>query len=140
MDFEIPESLDGLDLDALSQLETDAVAAFDALRDDPNLDAAGLARLRELAAFVRQVRDQQAAIEQAAAQVVAELDDLDAAVHGGGDDEGDDARDGGEPAAAGEGEPAGDGEPAEATPHGSADAGGGVPGPPGGPAAAEAAR
>lgn len=116
MEFEIPSSLDGLDLDALSQLEADAVAAFDALRDDPNLDAAGLARLRELAAFVRQVRDQQAAIEQAAAQVVAELDDLDAAVHGGGDDEGDDAGDGGEPAAAGEGEPAGDGEPAEVTP------------------------
>ncbi|MFF0467595.1 major capsid protein [Micromonospora zamorensis] len=81
MEFEIPGSLDGLDLDALGQLETQAVAAFDALRDDPALDAAGLARLRDLATFVQSVRTQQQQIEQAALQVASELDDLDAVVH-----------------------------------------------------------
>lgn len=102
MEFEIPASLDGLDLDALSDLETAAVAAFDALRDDPALDAAGLARLRELATFVQSVRAQQAQIEQAALQVASELNDLDATVHGtpedcdgdsaaGADDEGDES-------------------------------------------------
>jgi hypothetical protein len=82
VEFEIPESLDGLDLDALSQLETNAVSAFDSLRDDPGLDSAGLARLRELAAFVKTVRTQQQQIEQAARQVASELSDLDEAVHG----------------------------------------------------------
>ncbi|MDG4796940.1 major capsid protein [Micromonospora sp. WMMD1082] len=93
--FEIPASLDGLDLDALGRLEAEAVAAFDALRDDPELNAAGLVRLRELATFVASVRAQQEQIEQHAAAVASELDDLDAAIHGnpeepdgeGGDDE-----------------------------------------------------
>ncbi|MGI5151363.1 major capsid protein [Plantactinospora sp. CA-294935] len=94
VEFEIPESLDGLDLDALSQLETNAVAAFDGLRDDPALDSAGLTRLRELAAFVKSVRTHQQQIEQAARQVASELSDLDEAVHGEPEDEvvdGDDA-------------------------------------------------
>ncbi|WP_262285925.1 major capsid protein [Micromonospora sp. MA102] len=98
MDFQIPPSLDGLDLDALTELESQAVAAFDALRDDPALDADGLARLRELAAFVQSVRTEQARIEQAAEQVASELDDLTATVHGapvGGDGDGDEG-DGGE--------------------------------------------
>ncbi|MFD0786584.1 hypothetical protein ACFQZ8_22015, partial [Micromonospora azadirachtae] len=98
MDFQIPSSLDGLDLDALTELENQAVAAFDALRDDPALDADGLARLRELAAFVQSVRTEQARIEQAAEQVASELDDLTATVHGapeGGDGDGDEG-DGGE--------------------------------------------
>ncbi len=108
MEFEIPASLDGLDLDALGQLETQAVAAFDTLRDDPDLDAASLARLREIAALVTTVRTEQASIQQAAEQVASELDDLTATVHGGGE--------GGD----GDGEP-GDGgqpgeEPAEETP------------------------
>ncbi|MFG1660698.1 major capsid protein [Micromonospora chersina] len=92
MDFQIPPSLDGLDLDALTELENQAVGAFDALRDDPALDADGLARLRELAAFVQSVRTEQARIEQAAEQVASELDDLTATVHGapeGGDGDGD---------------------------------------------------
>ncbi|MFI7283115.1 major capsid protein [Micromonospora chersina] len=98
MDFQIPPSLDGLDLDALTELQSQAVAAFDALRDDPALDADGLARLRELAAFVQLVRTEQARIEQAAEQVASELDDLTATVHGapeGGDGDGDEG-DGGE--------------------------------------------
>lgn len=82
MEFEIPESLDGLDLDALPQLETDAMSALDSLRDDPRLESAGLARLRELAAFVKSVHTQQQRIEQAARQVASELSDLDGAVHG----------------------------------------------------------
>ncbi|WP_243704847.1 hypothetical protein [Micromonospora sp. KC723] len=53
--FEIPSSLDGLDLDALTQLENQAVEVFDALRDDPDLDGTGLARLQELATFVTSV-------------------------------------------------------------------------------------
>ncbi|SCL70451.1 hypothetical protein GA0070606_5403 [Micromonospora citrea] len=113
MDFEIPSSLDGLDLDALTELENQSVAAFDALRDDPSLDADGLARLRELAAFVQSVRTEQARIEQAAEQVAAELDDLTATVHGApehGDGDGDEG-DGGEA----EEEPAEE-EPAEETP------------------------
>ncbi|WP_435586200.1 major capsid protein [Micromonospora aurantiaca (nom. illeg.)] len=113
MDFQIPSSLDGLDLDALTELENQAVAAFDALRDDPALDADGLARLRELAAFVQSVRTEQARIEQAAEQVASELDDLTATVHGvpdGGDGDGDEG-DGGEA----EEEPAEE-EPAEETP------------------------
>ncbi|MEU0151532.1 major capsid protein [Micromonospora fulviviridis] len=113
MDFQIPPSLDGLDLDALTELESQAVAAFDALRDDPALDADGLARLRELAAFVQSVRTEQARIEQAAEQVASELDDLTATVHGapeGGDGDGDEG-DGGEA----EEEPAEE-EPVEETP------------------------
>ncbi|WP_233600846.1 MULTISPECIES: major capsid protein [Micromonospora] len=113
MDFQIPPSLDGLDLDALTELENQAVAAFDALRDDPALDADGLARLRELATFVQSVRAEQARIEQAAEQVASELDDLTATVHGapeGGDGDGDEG-DGGEA----EEEPAEE-EPAEETP------------------------
>lgn len=113
MDFQIPPSLDGLDLDALTELESQAVAAFDALRDDPALDADGLARLRELAAFVQSVRTEQARIEQAAEQVASELDDLTATVHGapeGGDGDGDEG-DGGEA----EEEPAEE-EPAEEAP------------------------
>ncbi|WP_349876186.1 major capsid protein [Micromonospora sp. HUAS YX12] len=113
MDFQIPPSLDGLDLDALTELESQAVAAFDALRDDPALDADGLARLRELAAFVQSVRTEQARIEQAAEQVASELDDLTATVHGapeGGDGNGDEG-DGGEA----EEEPAEE-EPAEERP------------------------
>ncbi|MFI7430721.1 major capsid protein [Micromonospora sp. NPDC049836] len=113
MDFQIPPSLDGLDLDALTELENQAVAAFDALRDDTALDADGLARLRELAAFVQSVRTEQARIEQAAEQVASELDDLTATVHGapeGGDGDGDEG-DGGEA----EEEPAEE-EPAEERP------------------------
>lgn len=113
MDFQIPSSLDGLDLDALTELENQAVAAFDALRDDTALDADGLARLRELATFVQSVRTEQARIEQAAEQVASELDDLTATVHGapeGGDGDGDEG-DGGEA----EEEPAEE-EPAEETP------------------------
>ncbi|MFU8849432.1 major capsid protein [Micromonospora sp. SL1-18] len=113
MEFEIPSSLDGLDLDALTEMENQAVAAFDALRDDAALDADGLARLRELAAFVQSVRAEQARIEQAAEQVASELDDLTATVHGvpeGGDGDGDEG-DGGEA----EEEPAEE-EPAEETP------------------------
>ncbi|MEV7267806.1 major capsid protein [Micromonospora aurantiaca] len=113
MDFQIPPSLDGLDLDALTELESQAVVAFDALRDDPALDADGLARLRELAAFVQSVRTEQARIEQAAEQVASELDDLTATVHGapeGGDGDGDEG-DGGEA----EEEPAEE-EPAEERP------------------------
>ncbi|SCG15515.1 hypothetical protein GA0070610_1749 [Micromonospora echinofusca] len=112
MEFEIPGSLDGLDLDALGQLETQAVAAFDALRDDPALDAAGLTRLRELATFVQSVRTQQTQIEQAALQVASELDDLDAAVHGAQEADGGDG-DGGEGDSDGEG-----GEGEEAPPEG----------------------
>ncbi|MEV4705457.1 major capsid protein [Actinoplanes sp. NPDC049316] len=92
MEFEIPETLDGLDLDALTALENDAVAAFDALRDDPELTGDGLARLRELAGFVRQVRAREGEIMAAAAQVAAELDDLAGQVHGD-DDSDDDAGD-----------------------------------------------
>ncbi|RAO37475.1 hypothetical protein PSN13_01457 [Micromonospora saelicesensis] len=55
--------------------------AIDALRDDPALDVAGLARLREFAAIVTMVRTEQASIEQAADQVAYELDDLAATVH-----------------------------------------------------------
>lgn len=119
MEFEIPESLDGLDLEALASLETNAVAAFDTLRDDPALDTAGLTRLRELASFVTRVRGQQQQIEQAAAQVVAELDELDAAVHGEGDAA---ATADGEPAGGTDSEAVGDGDsgdggaPAEAAP------------------------
>lgn len=82
MDFEIPETVDGLDLDALNALEGDAVTAFDALHDDPDLTSEGLARLRALARFVRQVRTRQGEILEAAAQVAAELDDLAGQVHG----------------------------------------------------------
>lgn len=95
--FEIPESLDGLDLEALAQLETDAVTAFDTLRDDPALNADGLAQLRELATFVRSVRTQQQQIEQAALQVASELDDLDATVHGDADSDDQDNTDDGDP-------------------------------------------
>ncbi|WFE47607.1 major capsid protein [Verrucosispora sp. WMMD1129] len=112
MEFEIPSSLDGFDLDALDRLETDAVAAFDALRDAPDLDAAGLAQLRELATFVSSVRAQQEQIEQDAAAVASELNDLDAAVHGDADEpEGDDSD--GE---SGEGENEPEGSPVEETP------------------------
>lgn len=45
------------------------------------LDAAGLARLRDLATSVQSVRIQQQQIEQAALQVASELDDLDVVVH-----------------------------------------------------------
>ncbi|MBC9004119.1 major capsid protein [Micromonospora aurantiaca (nom. illeg.)] len=116
MDFQIPSSLDGLDLDALTELENQAVAAFDALRDDTALDADGLARLRELAAFVQSVRTEQARIEQAAEQVASELDDLTATVHGapeGGDGDGDEG-DGGEAEEPAEETPAE--EPSEETP------------------------
>lgn len=122
-EFEIPEGLDGLDLEQLGQLESDAVVAFDALRDDPELNSEGLARLRQLAAFVKQVRGEQERIEQAAAQVVAELDDLDTQVHGDDDGSGADAdsdAEAGGPAAAGGSETAagseGGGEPAEVAP------------------------
>ncbi|WP_346775867.1 major capsid protein [Micromonospora sp. HNM0581] len=112
MEFEIPSSLDGLDLDALDRLETNAVAAFDALRDAPDLDASGLAQLRELATFVTSVRAQQEQIEQDAAAVASELDDLDAAVHGNANEpEGDDG-DGD----SGEGEDEPEGNPVEETP------------------------
>lgn len=96
MEFEVPQSLDGHDLDALSQLETQAVAAFDALRDDPALDDDGLARLRELAMFVQSVRSQQDQIEQATLGVASELDNLDAAVHGAPKGDGGADGDGGE--------------------------------------------
>jgi hypothetical protein len=88
VEFEIPGTLDGLDLDALTQLEGDAVAAFDVLRDDPDLTADVLTRLRELATFVRSVRAHREQIEQAAVAVASELDDLDAAVHPGSDFDG----------------------------------------------------
>ncbi|WDZ84024.1 major capsid protein [Micromonospora cathayae] len=81
----------------MTELENQAVAAFDALRDDPALDADGLARLRELAAFVQSMRTEQARIEQAAEQVASELDDLTATVHGapeGGDGDGDEGNGG----------------------------------------------
>ncbi|TDB80935.1 major capsid protein [Micromonospora sp. KC721] len=103
VEFEIPSSLDGLDLDALNQLENQAVEAFDLLRDDPDLDGAGLAWLRELATFVTSVRAQQQQIKQDAAAVASELDELDAAVHGspeGSDEDGGE----GEPGDGGQGE------------------------------------
>lgn len=87
MEFTIPETLDGLDLDALTALESDAVAAFDGLRDDPDLTGDGLTQLRELAGFVRQVRSRQSEIMTAAQQVAAELDDLAGQVHGAGEDD-----------------------------------------------------
>jgi hypothetical protein len=85
--FEIPESLDGLDLETLTQLEQDAVEAFDSLRDDPELSSEGLVQLRGLATFVQEVRAERGRIEHAAAQVVAELDGLAAAVHGADDEQ-----------------------------------------------------
>ena len=78
MEFEIPETLDGLDLDALTRLESEAVAEFDTTRDSPDLGADGLARLRELAAFVTQVRRRQRDLTQ----TTSELDDLAGQVHG----------------------------------------------------------
>ncbi|MFI5493614.1 hypothetical protein [Actinoplanes sp. NPDC051859] len=60
----------------MTALENDAVAAFDALRDDPELTGDGLVRLRELAGFVRQVRAREGEILAAAAQVAAEFGDL----------------------------------------------------------------
>lgn len=93
VEFEIPQSLDGLDLGALNELETQAVEAFDALRDDPALNADGLARLRALATCVQSVRGERSRIEQAA----SELDELTETVHGEPeDDDGDgDLGDGG---------------------------------------------
>ncbi|MFI5493607.1 major capsid protein [Actinoplanes sp. NPDC051859] len=87
MEFEIPETLDGLDLDALTALESDAVAAFDRMRDDPDLTSDGLVQLRELASFVRQIRARGDEIMAAAAQVAAELEDLAGQVHGEDGDE-----------------------------------------------------
>ena len=89
VEFDIPETVDGLDLDALARLETDAVEAFDELRDAPELTAEGLARLRALAAFVRRVRAAQSELEQAAQAVAAELDELADEVHREAEPDGD---------------------------------------------------
>ncbi|ROP33475.1 major capsid protein [Couchioplanes caeruleus] len=113
MEFEIPETLDGLDLDALTALENDAVAAFDTLRDDPELTGDGLVRLRELAEFVRQVRAREGEIMAAAAQVAAELDDLAGQVHGDDEDDETEGEEEGEPAGSAPGQ---QGEPAPAQP------------------------
>ena len=43
MKFKIPETLDGLTREQLVELESKAIEAFDAIRDDPKLDAKGMA-------------------------------------------------------------------------------------------------
>ena len=45
MKFKIPETLDGLTREQLVDLESKAIEAFDATRDDPKLDAKGWAQL-----------------------------------------------------------------------------------------------
>jgi hypothetical protein len=116
VEFEIPETLDGLDPDVLAQLEADAVEAFDALRDGPTLNSDGLARLRQLATFVRDVRARQTQIEQAAAAVEAELDELAGQVHGDDTEDGENDPPGGGvadlPAGEEDGDSSGDVEPA----------------------------
>src|SRR5215471_10129139 len=61
--FVIPESIDGYTREQLVAAEASAVEAFDALRDDENLNAEGLTQLRALATFIRTARERTAAID-----------------------------------------------------------------------------
>jgi len=79
--FVIPESIDGYTREQLVAAEASAVEAFDALRDDENLNAEGLTQLRALATFIRTARERTAAIDAQSAADAAELAAMDAEVH-----------------------------------------------------------
>src|SRR5262245_11702450 len=63
--FKIPETLEGLTRAQLVELETKAIESFDATRDDENLDAKGMAELRRLATFIKDVRGIMTAMDEA---------------------------------------------------------------------------
>jgi hypothetical protein len=79
--FKIPQTIDGLSRDKLVELESAAIAAFDEQRDDPKLDADGMANLRALATFITTTRDAQVALTAAEEASAAELQAMVDAVH-----------------------------------------------------------
>lgn len=81
MKFKIPETLDGLTREQLVDLESKAIEAFDARRDDPNLDAAGMTELRALAAFITANRAAVTAMDEESAAAAAELAAMVEAIH-----------------------------------------------------------
>lgn len=81
MKFKIPETLDGLTREQLVDLESKAIEAFDAIRDDPKLDAAGMAQLRSLAAFITANREAVSTMDAEAAAAAQELAAMVDAIH-----------------------------------------------------------
>lgn len=86
-----PEDLSGLKDDELASLEERGTARADQLADDPNIDAAGLQELTELADSIERVRTEKGARAEAAAAiregVAAQKARVHATADGGEDDE-----------------------------------------------------
>lgn len=78
---QIPADLAGLSAEDLSALEEKAVAAFDQITSDENLDATGLAAAEELVAGIESVRSEQTSRAEAAAELATNRDGLKGRVH-----------------------------------------------------------
>ncbi|MGW6416278.1 major capsid protein [Streptomyces sp. NPDC055055] len=81
--FELPEDITALNDVELSELLTDAVAAFDARSTASVVTQRDLEQLRTLAAGIETIRTEQGARVEAATQAAAEIDALAAQVRGG---------------------------------------------------------
>lgn len=91
--FQLPADLSALSGEELDTALTTATAEVDALLDDENLDATGLARATELGEHITTMRGESDTRTQAAAELAAGREALRAQIHGTeGDD--DDAGDG----------------------------------------------
>lgn len=90
-----PQDLTGLKDDELASLEERGTARADQLADDPNIDAAGLQELTDLADNIERVRGERTVREEAAAELRESVSAQKARIHAQPDGEGDEG-DGGE--------------------------------------------